>query len=60
MSARIGVVYSYEHPFIEQVMEELGRVVNPEERARLLRSIGDHKFNEFAELPVAALFADAA
>jgi ABC-type transport system substrate-binding protein len=55
-----GVVYSYEHPFIEQVMEELGRVVSPDERARLLRSIGDHKFNEFAEIPLAALFADAA
>jgi hypothetical protein len=26
------------------------RVVNPDERARLLRSIGDHKFNEFAEI----------
>jgi ABC-type transport system substrate-binding protein len=55
-----SVVYSYEHPFIDQVMEELGRVVKPEERARLLRSIGDHKFHEFAELPLAALFADAA
>jgi dipeptide transport system substrate-binding protein len=55
-----SVVYSYEHPFIEQVMEELGRVVNPDERARLLRSIGDHKFEEFAEIPLAALFADAA
>ena len=55
-----SVVYSYEHPLIEQVMAELAHVVNPEERARLLRSIGDHKFNEFAELPVAALFADAA
>lgn len=54
-----SVVYSYEHPFIDQVMEELGRVVNPDERARLLRSIGDHKFNEFAELPLASLFADA-
>jgi ABC-type transport system substrate-binding protein len=55
-----SVVYSYEHPFIDQVMDELGRVVDPEERARLLRSIGDHKFHEFAELPLAALFADAA
>jgi dipeptide transport system substrate-binding protein len=54
-----GVVYSYEHPFIDQVMGELGHVVDPNERARLLRSIGDHKFNEFAELPLAALFADA-
>jgi peptide/nickel transport system substrate-binding protein len=55
-----SVVYSYEHPFIDQAMEELGRVVDPQERAQLLRSIGDHKFHEFAELPLAALFADAA
>ena len=59
-ASKNSVVYSYEHPFIDHVMEELGRVVNPAERAQLLRSIGDHKFNEFAELPLAALFADAA
>jgi hypothetical protein len=35
-------------------------VVNPDERARWLRTIGDHKFQELAELPLAALYADAA
>jgi ABC-type transport system substrate-binding protein len=55
-----SVVYSYEHPVIDQIMEELGRVVNPADRARLIRDIGNHKFHEFAELPLAALYADAA
>ncbi len=29
-------------------------------RARLLSEIGDHKFNEFAELPLFWLYAEAA
>ena len=29
------------------------------ERARLLREIGDHKFNEFADMPLFWLFAEA-
>lgn len=55
-----SVVYSYEHPFIEQRLDELGRVVDGKERARLLREIGDHKFNEFTEMPLFWLFAEAA
>ena len=49
--AKDSVVYSYEHPFIEQSIAELGQVLAPAERARLLREIGDHKFTEFAEMP---------
>jgi hypothetical protein len=33
--------------------------VEPRERARLLREIGDQKFNEFAEMPLFWLFAEA-
>ena len=33
---------------------------HPGERARLLREIGDHKFTEFAEIPLFWLFAEAA
>ncbi len=58
--AKDSVVYSYEHPFIEQRMEELGRVLAPGERARLLREIGDDKFTEFADMPLFWLFAEAA
>ena len=58
--AKDSVVYAYEHPFIEERLEDLGQVVDPAERARLLREIGDHKFNEFAEMPLFWLFAEAA
>src|SRR6266699_2726824 len=58
--AKDSVVYSYEHPFIEQRIAELGQVLAPAERARLLREIGDHKFTEFAEIPMFWLFAEAA
>ena len=55
-----GVIYAYEHPFIDDRLQELGRVLDPGERARLLREIGDHKFNEFTEMALFWLFAEAA
>jgi hypothetical protein len=58
--ARDSVGYWYEHPFIEERLEALSKVVDRAERARLLREIGDHKFNEFAEIPLFWLFAEAA
>jgi ABC-type transport system substrate-binding protein len=57
--AQNSVVYAYEHPFIEERLEALGKVVNPAERARLLREIGDHKFHEFAAIPMFWLRAEA-
>ena len=55
-----GVIYAYEHPFIDDRLNELGRVLDPGERTRLLREIGDHKFNEFAEIALFWLFAEVA
>ena len=46
-------------PSLTNVSEALGKVVDPGERARLLREIGDYKFNEFAEMPMFWLFAEA-
>ena len=57
--AKDSVVYAYEHPFIEQRIAELGQVLAPAERARRLQEIGDHKFTEFAEIPLFWLFAEA-
>src|SRR6266699_2995845 len=57
--AKDSTAYFYEHPFIEERLEALGKVVDPGERARLLREIGDHKFTEFAEIPLFWLFAEA-
>jgi ABC-type transport system substrate-binding protein len=50
----------YEHPVIEERLEALTTVVDKAERAHLLRGIGDHKFNEFAEIPLFWLYAEAA
>jgi ABC-type transport system substrate-binding protein len=57
--AQDSVVYAYEHPFIEERFEALGQVVDPGQRARLLRETGDHKFNEFAAIPMFWLHAEA-
>ncbi len=54
-----SVVYAYEHPFIEERLEALGTVVEPAERARLLREIADHKFREFAAIPMFWMHAEA-
>ncbi len=45
---------------IDERLEALGKVVDTAERARLLREIGDHKFTEFADMPLFWLFAEAA
>jgi peptide/nickel transport system substrate-binding protein len=58
--AKDSVGYWYEHPVIEERLEALRTVVDAEQRTRLLREIGDHKFEEFAEIPLFWLFAEAA
>lgn len=58
--AKDSVVYAYEHPYIEERLAALEKTVETAERARLLREIGDHKFNEFADMPLFWLRADAA
>ena len=54
-----GVVHSFEHQFIEDKWAELGKTVDPAKRSQLLREIGDYTFNEFADIPMFWLFADA-
>ena len=58
--AKDSVGYWYEHPFIEERLAALSTAVDAVERTRLLREIGDHKFNEFAAMPLFFLYADAA
>ena len=47
-----SVVHVYEHSFIDGNLEQMDTVVDSGERAILLREIGDHKFAEFAEIPM--------
>jgi peptide/nickel transport system substrate-binding protein len=55
-----SIVYGYEDAAIDQRLEDLGKVVDRGERARLLREIGDQKFFEFTDMPICWLFAEAA
>lgn len=47
-----GVVYAYTHAEIDKRYAELQVNFNKEDRARLLREIGDHKFVNFASVPM--------
>ena len=55
-----GIIFSYEHPAIDQLHAQLRQTLDPKERARLLQAIGDHKFEEYAEIPIVRLFVLAA
>ena len=54
-----AVVNGYENVAVDDRLEQLGRVVDAAERARLLREIGDIRFNEFSDIPLFWLFAEA-
>ncbi|MGQ0571288.1 MAG: ABC transporter substrate-binding protein [Armatimonadota bacterium] len=57
--SRDSIVAAYENAGVDQRLEELGRVVETAERARLLREIGDIRFNDFSDIPLFWLFAEA-
>jgi ABC-type transport system substrate-binding protein len=47
-----GTGHSFEDEFIEERYLSLIQSVNPEERNRLTREIGDHLYEEFADIPL--------
>jgi ABC-type transport system substrate-binding protein len=44
--------HNYENEFIDKTFLALTQSVNPAERQRLARAIGDHLFEEFADIPL--------
>ncbi|MGH7389369.1 MAG: ABC transporter substrate-binding protein [Candidatus Rokuibacteriota bacterium] len=44
--------HNYENEFIDKNYQALTQTVKPEERERLARAIGDHLFEEFADIPL--------
>ena len=44
--------HHYENDFLDRQYELLTRAVNPQERQRIARAIGDHIFEEFADIPL--------
>jgi peptide/nickel transport system substrate-binding protein len=47
-----GAGHNFEDEFVEKNYLALTQSVNPEERNRLARAIGDHLYEEFADIPV--------
>jgi ABC-type transport system substrate-binding protein len=44
--------HNYENEFIDKTYLELSQTVNATERQRLARAVGDHLFEEFADIPL--------
>ena len=44
--------HHYENEFIDKHYDALTKAVNPQERQRIARTIGDHLFEEFADIPL--------
>jgi ABC-type transport system substrate-binding protein len=47
-----GAAHHFEDEFLDKHYLALSQSVNPEERQRLARAIGDHLFEEFADMPL--------
>ena len=56
----LGVGHFYESDLIVEKYEELTRNLDPVERDRIFREIGDHKFDNFASMPLHWLFIQVA
>jgi ABC-type transport system substrate-binding protein len=55
-----GVAHVFEDAYIEERMDQMNTTVGNSDRSRLLKEIGDHKFEEFAEIPMYWLFTEVA
>ena len=44
--------HHYENEFVDKQYEALTKAVNPAERQKIARAIGDHFFEEFADIPL--------
>ena len=55
-----GVVHQYETDTISQTWEELSLTLDPSERDRLIREIGNEKFDNFAIVPLLWIFFQVA
>jgi peptide/nickel transport system substrate-binding protein len=50
------VVHHFEDQFIDERYLKLTQTVDPNERQRLAREVGDHLFEEFADIPLLLLY----
>lgn len=51
-----STVHHFEDQFIDAKYQALTQAVEPQERERLARAVGDHLFEEFADMPLLLLY----
>ena len=52
--------HQFEDAFIEKKYEELAKTVDPKDRERVAREIGDHLFEEFSTIPLLSIYNEVA
>jgi hypothetical protein len=52
--------HQFEDEFIEKKYTELAKTVDPQERERVAREIGDHMFEEFSTIPLLSIHSEVA
>jgi peptide/nickel transport system substrate-binding protein len=52
--------HSFEDAFLEKKYEELANTVDPKDRERVAREIGDHLFEEFTSIPLLSIHSEVA
>lgn len=55
-----GNGHSFEHEFLEKKYAELSTTVDPQQRERVAREIGDFLFEEFASIPLISIHTEVA
>jgi len=53
-----GVVHQWESPFIEERWKKFNQSIDRNERGQILREIGDHLYNEYANIPILWLYGE--
>ena len=51
-------MFTYEHPEIDFLYEQLSQIVDPGRRQAILRNLGFHKYENYADIPLFWLKAE--
>ena len=54
--SKSGSLHAFEAQYIDDRYEKLVETIDPTERARLIREIGDYVYNEYTVIPIAQVF----
>ena len=57
-SGEDGSFFTYEHPDVDSLYERLSQTVDPGRRQVILRVLGDHKYENYADIPLFWLKAE--